>query len=89
MVTVMTKTQARAVNARLRSLQIERRRWLAARYVPWGWPWCDGPGSIHHQEIGCEGCGAVAWCQHRAEEIAAEIGQLEALLVPAVQGVLW
>lgn len=85
----LTKTAERAVNSRIRTLRSERRAWLAARYVPQGWPWCDGPGSPHHQEIACEGCATVAWCGHRAEEIASQIRQLEASLVPQVQGALW
>jgi hypothetical protein len=85
----LTKSAVRAVNSRIRALRSERRRWLAGRYVPWGWPWCAGPGSAHHQEIACEGCATVAWCRHRAGEIAGQISQLKASLVPHVQGALW
>jgi len=89
MVTAVTKTQVRAVNAKLRTLRSERRNWLAGRYVPWGWPWCDGPAGAHHQEICCEGCATVAWSRDRAAEVAGQISQLEASLVPQVQGALW
>jgi len=85
----MTKTAQRATNRRIRELRSERRNWLAARYVPWGWPWCDGPGSDHHQEPVCEGCATAAWCRARAVEIGEQIRQLEASLVPEVQEVLW
>jgi hypothetical protein len=85
----MTKTRAKAVNSKIRALQAERRNWAAGRYMPWGWPWCAGPGSRYHQEPCCEGCTTVAWCRQRAEEIAGQIRQLEATLAPQVQGVLW
>jgi hypothetical protein len=80
---------ARATNRQIRQMRSERKNWLAARYVPWGWPWCDGPASPHHQEICCEGCATAAWCRRRAAEIAEQIRHLEASLAPAVQGVLW
>jgi hypothetical protein len=31
----------------------------------------------------------IAWCGHRAEEIAGQIRQLEVSLVPQVQEALW
>jgi hypothetical protein len=80
---------SRATNRQVRALRSERRNWLAARYVPWGWPWCDGPGSAHHQEICCEGCATAVWCRHRAAEIAEQIRQLEVSQAPRVQGALW
>lgn len=85
----LTKTAGRAVNSTIRELRSERRKWLAGRYAPWGMPWCAGPDSPHHLEICCEGCATVAFCRHRAAEIAEQIGQLEAMLAPAVQGALW
>lgn len=86
---MLTKTAERAVNSRIRELRRERRNWLAGRYAHWGEPWCACLASLHHQEICCEGCATVAWCRDRAAEIAGQIGQLEASLVPAVQGALW
>ncbi len=87
----MTKTQARALNSRLRALRAERLNWIAGKAIRewWGVPWCTGPASPHHQEICCEGCATVAWCRDRAAEIAGQIRQLEASLVPVVQGALW
>lgn len=85
----LTKTAERAVNSKLRTLRAERRNWLAGKYAHWGEPWCAGPGSPYHQEPCCEGCATVAWCRHRAAEIAGQISQLEASLVPVVQGALW
>lgn len=87
----MTKTQVRAVNARLRALRRERQDWLTGKAVSdwWGIPWCTGPASPYHLEIGCDGCAVTAWCRERAAEVAGRIRQLEASLVPQVQGALW
>ena len=85
----LTKTAERAVNSKLRVLRSERRNWLGGKYTHWGMPWCAGPGSPHHQELCCEGCATVAWCRNRAAQIAGQISQLEASLVPPVQGALW
>lgn len=85
----VTKTAVRAVNNRIRTLQRERRDWLAGCGMPWGTPWCGGPGSPGHQEPLCEGCGTVAWCRDRAAEVAGEIRRIEASLAPAVQEALW
>jgi hypothetical protein len=86
---MLTKTARRAVNSQIRALQRERRDWLAGRGMPWGTPWCHGPGHLGHQEPLCEGCGTVAWCRDRADEVSEQIRQLEAAVVPALQGVLW
>jgi hypothetical protein len=88
-VNATTKTAQRVINRQIRALHRERRDWLAGRGLPWGVRWCAGPGSPYHQEIACEGCATIAWCRHRADEIAAQIGQLEASLVPAIQETLW
>lgn len=87
----LTKTAQRAVNSRIRTLRADRRDWVTGKAIRdwWGIPWCTGPASPYHQEICCEGCATVAWCRGRAEEIAGEIGQLEASLMPAVQEALW
>jgi hypothetical protein len=85
----LTKTAGRTLNSRIRTLRAERRNWLAGRYAHWGEPWCAGPGSPYHQEPCCEGCATVAWCRDRAAEISEQITDLEASLVPAVQGALW
>ena len=85
----LTKTATQAVNSGIRTLRAERRNWLVGRYTHWGQPWCAGPGSPYHQEPGCEGCAAVARCRDRAAEISEQITDLEASLVPTVQGVLW
>ena len=79
----------RAVRRQLCILRTERRNWLASRDLPWGVPWCAGPGSPYHLEICCEGCATVAWCRVRAAEIAEQIRQLEASLAPVVQTGLW
>lgn len=82
----MTKTQQQLANARLRVLRTERKAWRLGRYVPWGAPWCDGPGSPHHQAAFCEGCATVSWCRDHAAGIGAEIARIEASMTPAVQG---
>lgn len=85
---MLTKTAARAVNSRIRALQRERRNWLTGKYAHWGEPWCSGPGGPGHQDL-CEGCANVERHRDRAEEVAGQIRQLEASLVPEVQGALW
>jgi hypothetical protein len=85
----VTKTAQRAVNRQIRALYAERRDWLTGRGMPWGVPWCAGPGSPYHQQPCCEGCGTVAWCRARAAEVGYQIRQLEASLAPQVQGALW
>jgi hypothetical protein len=93
MTSALTKTATRAVNRQIRALQRERRDWLTGKLITdmgwWGIPWCRGPGCPGHQESLCEGCGTVAWCRDRAAEVAGQIRQLEASLVPEVQGALW
>jgi hypothetical protein len=86
----VTKTQIRAVNGMLRAVRRERRDSLSGKAVSdwWGVPWCTGPGSPYHQEP-CEGCGTVAWCRDRADEVGEQIRQLEASLAPVVQGALF
>jgi hypothetical protein len=85
------KTQARAVNAKLRTLRRERLDWLTGKAIRdrWRMPWCTGPASPCHQEPVCEGCGTVAWCRDRAAGVGEQIRQLEASLAPTVQGALW
>ena len=84
----LTKTAARAVNSRIRTLRTERRNWLAGKYTHWGEPWCSGPGGPGHQDP-CEGCAHVAWHGDQAGKVTVQIGQLEASLAPTVQGALW
>lgn len=81
----VTKTETRRVNARLRELGQERSSWLrgAPLRQHWGMAWCAGPGSEHcHQPDPCEGCGVVALCKDRADEIGAQIKELLASLAP-------
>lgn len=87
----MTKTQARALNSRLRILRTDRRDWLTGKAIRdwWGVPWCTGPSSPYHQDPVCEGCGTIAYCRDQAAEVAEQIRQLEASLAPVLQGVLW
>ncbi len=77
-----TKTAQRAISRQVRALHRQRRDWLAGRGLPWGVPWCAGPGSPYHQEPVCEGCGTAAWCKARAGEIGEQIRHLEASLAP-------
>jgi hypothetical protein len=86
----MTKTAARAVRARIRDLRTEQTALLTGFvYANTGVPWCRGPAGPGHQEPVCDGCATAALCRVKAAEVTARIRQLEASLVPQVQGVLW
>ncbi len=88
----MTKTARRRVNARIRTLQHERKSWAAGHYWPWGTPWCNGPGDAAHQPPRCEGCAVRDATGDILERIDDELRQLQAALIPGgqpVQGGLW
>ncbi len=83
----MTKTQARN---EIRKLRSQRKATLLGACLPWGVPWCAGPGAPYHQPPACEGCAVRAFCSDQAARLASEA--LEALLTPPavpVQGVLF
>ena len=45
----MTKTQERKIRAELRELEKRGRDIMRGHYLPWGVPWCAGPGAPYHQ----------------------------------------
>ena len=88
--TTLTKTATRRVNSQIRALQRDRNDTLAGRWLPWGIPWCNGPGRSQSCQGGaCEGCCTRLWCQDQAAPLAEQIRQLRAKLAPAVQVTLW
>jgi hypothetical protein len=85
----MTQTARRNITRQIGCLRADRKAWLTGQPLHWGQPWCHGPGSLYCEGDGCIGCASVAWCGDRAAEIGEQIGHLEALLAPVVQGALW
>lgn len=85
----MTKTLRRQLARQLAGLRRQRARTLAGDLLPWGVPWCAGPGGPYHQHPFCDGCATVAWCSDRAADLAPEIARLQARLSPTEQGALW
>lgn len=91
----MTKTAIKAVNQQIRALRRERREWLTGTGLPWGTPWCAGPGSLGHTAAAdgspycCDGCATRAYSHTRAAEVGERIRRLQESLAPVVQGGLW
>jgi len=88
----MTKTAQRRIGAQVRDLRRQRLDWLAGRGMPWGMPWCTGPGNPSCQGPLCEGCACRLYCGDRAADLAGQAGELLALLTPPgrpVQEALW
>lgn len=86
----MTKTQERKINAEIRKLRARGKAILRGHFLPWGVPWCPGPGasSLCHQPDLCEGCMGREWCAEQAACLVPRILALEAMLEPA-QGALF
>jgi hypothetical protein len=88
----VTKTQERTINAEIRALRARGRAIVRGRFLPWGVPWCPGPGrsSLCHQPDPCEGCMGREFCAEQAAHLVPRILGLEAMLAPApTQGSLF
>ncbi len=86
----MTKTQERKIRAELRELEKRGRDIMRGHYLPWGVPWCAGPGAPYHQPPLCEGCAGRALCADKTALLVPRVVELRQLLAPPpVQEGLW
>lgn len=87
----MTKTEIRRINGLIRQLRADRKAIASGQRLHWGTAWCTGPGGLGHTEPPeiCEGCAIREWCQAKANALTPEIGRLQGLLVPQLQGALF
>ncbi len=86
----MTKADARKLKAELRELEKRGRDIMRGHYLPWGVPWCAGPGAPYHQPPACEGCAGREMCADKAAILVPRVIELRRLLAPTpVQAVLF
>jgi hypothetical protein len=84
MTKTLTKTQERKLRAELRGLEERGRATLRGRFLPWGVPWCAGPGRSELCKFPdpCEGCMGRAFCADQAARLVPKVLQLRAALTP-------
>jgi hypothetical protein len=86
----VTKTQERRINAEIRELTARGHATMRGRFLPWGVPWCPGPGRsplCHYPDL-CEGCMGRELCAEQAARLVSRITALRDRLAPA-QGALF